>query len=406
MATLWRRTGAVLAVPSRTAAAALTALVTLFGYNVIQYVSLVFKTPRQLDFYVFWLAPRIGLAQGWAQMYNPGRFLPALAAQTGNWLPYLNPPVFAWLLLPLSLLPYELALALWNTLILACLVVTWRLTVPGATPTPTFPQGEGRLGTLPQRLVLLLAALALYPVMLGLALGQVTMLVLVAVALCYWLLRRDRPMMAGAVLALIVIKPQAAFLVPFALLAARRYRLCIGFALAIIPVAALSLLALGREGLGYWLASVAVNYNHPGYKFNSVAWILGPGVPAIAIGLGAVAATLYASRKTPFEDPELPIAAGLIGSLLVTPYVTVHDLTALVLAAWLVLRLDPPRWIKALLVAGYVPLFFANANFAHLPVLVLEAGFLASLVVLARARARTVTQPQPVADRWQPPLAS
>ena len=372
-------------------AATLTALLTLFGYNLIQYVGMVFQTPRQLDFFVFYLAPRIGLAQGWAQMYNPDRFLPALAAQTGNWLPYLNPPVFAWLLLPLSLLPYEVALVFWNILILLCLVVTWRLTAPG---------------TLPQRLLLLLAALGLYPVMLGLALGQVTMLVLVAVALCFWLLRRDRPLLAGVVLALIVIKPQAAFLVPVALLAARRYRLCIGFALAIIPIAALSVLALGREGIDYWLASVAVNYHHPGYKFNSVAWVLGPGVPAIAVGLGAVAATLYASRKAPFKDPELPIAAGLIGSLLVTPYITVHDLTALVLAAWLVLRLDPPRWIKALLVAGYVPLFLANANFAHLPVLVLEAGFLVSLVMLAMARARAVTQPQLVAGRSQPPLAS
>lgn len=391
MAPLWRRTAAALAASPRRTAVALAALVTLFGYNVIQYVSLVFKTPRQLDFYVFYLAPRIGLAQGWAQMYNPDRFLPALAAQTGNWLPYLNPPVFAWLILPLSLLPYELALAFWNTLILACLVLTWRLIVPG---------------TLPQRLALLLAALALYPVMLGLALGQVTMLVLAAVALAYRLLRLNRPLLAGLVLALIAIKPQAAFLVPLALLAARRYRLCVGFALAIIPIAALSLLALGRQGIDYWLASVAVNYNHPGYRFNSVAWILGPGVPAIAVGLGAVAATLYASWQAPFRNVELPIAAGLVGSLLVTPYVTVHDLTALVLAAWLTLRIDPPRSLKALLVAGYVPLFFANANFAHLPVLVLEGGFLLSLVALATVRGRTVTQPQPVADRSQPPTAA
>ena len=399
MAALWRKAGGSHSAPSLRTAAPVTVLLVLFAYNVIQYVTLVFQTPRQLDFYVFWLAPRIGLAQGWAQMYNPARFLPELVAQTGNWLPYLNPPVFAWLLLPLSLLPYGVALVIWNAFILGCLVVIWRVTVWRAAPTLTLSQrGRG--------ILLLLAALALYPVVLGLALGQVTMVVLLAVALCYWLMGRDRPLLAGLVLALIVIKPQAAFLVPIALLAARRYRVCLGFALAVIPMAALSLLAVGRQGIDYWLASVAVNYNHPGFKFNSVSWILGPGVPAIAVGLAAVAVTLYVSWKAPFKDVELPIAAGLIGSLLVTPYVTVHDLSALVLAAWLVLRLDPARWITALLVVGYVPLFLANANFAHLPVLLLEGAFLASLVTLARARAKTVRPQQNVAGRSQPRLAS
>jgi hypothetical protein len=309
--------------------------------------------------------------------------------------------VFAWLLLPLSLLPYAVALVIWNALILGCLVVIWRVTVWRTAPTPTL--------TLPQRgreIVLLLAALALYPVMLGLALGQVTMVVLASVALCYRLIRCDRPLLAGMVLALIVVKPQAAFLVPVALLASRRYRVCLGFAFAVIPMAAFSLLAVGRQGIDYWLASVAVNYNHPGFKFNSVSWILGPGVPAIAVGLAAVAATLYLSWRAPLRDIELPIAAGLIGSLLVTPYVTVHDLSALVLAAWLVLRLDPPRWITMLLVVGYLPLFLANANFAHLPVLVLECALLVSLVALARARAQAVRPRQSLAGRSQPRLAS
>src|SRR5207237_843570 len=166
MAALWRKAGGSHSAPSLRTAAPVTVLLVLFAYNLIQYVTLVFQTPRQLDFYVFWLAPRIGLAQGWAQMYNPARFLPELVAQTGNWLPYLNPPVFAWLLLPLSLLPYPVALVIWNALILGCLVVIWRVTVWRAAPTLTLSQ-RGR------EILLLLAALALYPVVLGLALGQV-----------------------------------------------------------------------------------------------------------------------------------------------------------------------------------------------------------------------------------------
>ena len=232
MAALWRKAAGSRSAPSLRTAAPVTVLLVLFAYNVIQYVTLVFQTPRQLDFYVFWLAPRIGLAQGWAQMYNPGRFLPELVAQTGNWLPYLNPPVFAWLLLPLSLLPYGVALVIWNAFILGCLVVIWRVTVWRAAPTLTLPDNLNR---------------ARY----GARFGPVG----TARALIGPRLRRGREI--------------------------------------------LLLLAVGRQGIDYWLASVAVNYNHPGFKFNSVSWILGPGVPAIAVGLAAVAVTLYVSWKAP-----------------------------------------------------------------------------------------------------------
>jgi hypothetical protein len=58
------------------------------------------------------------------------------------------------------------------------------------------------------------------------------------------------------------------------------------------------------------------------------------------------------------------------------------DLVALALAAWLVLRTDPPTWQRALLLAGYLELTFLVFVGAWLT-LALEGVWLASLLVLA-----------------------
>src|SRR5437879_3912067 len=234
---------------SQAQVAALAVVLVLFGYNVIQYFSFVIETPWQLDFSDFYFAARTGLAHGWAQMYNTAVSMPALYAATGNWFPFQHSPVLAWLLVPLSQLPYALALSIWNGFLFGCYVVCWRLCAPGSRE---------------RRLLLLVAGLGLYPVVLGLALGR---------------------------------------------LAAR-------------------------------------------------------------------------------GGPELPIAAGLSGSVLASPYLSVTDLSALLIAAWLVLRLDPPGWLKALMVVGYVPFFFANALFMHGPFLLLECAWLLALLVFAIKRRR------------------
>ena len=63
-----------------------------------------------------------------------------------------------------------------------------------------------------------------------------------------------------------------------------------------------------------------------------------------------------------------------------------HDLSALLIAAWLILRLDPPSWLKALMVVGYLPFFFANALFMHGPFLLLECAWLVALLAFAIQR--------------------
>ena len=358
---------------NRARAAALAVVLVLFGYDVIQYFSFVIQTPWQLDFSDFYFAARTGLSHGWAEMYNTTVSMPALYAATGNWFPFQHSPVLAWLLVPLSLLPYALALTIWDGFLFGCYLFCWRILAPGSI---------GR------RLLLLVAGLALYPVTLGLALGQPTVLVLAGVSASYWLLRRNRPLLAALALALIAVKPQSSFLVPFALLFAGRIRLFAGWAAISVGLAGLAVLALGQQGLQDWAHAISIAQHLPGIRFNSVGSVIGSGLLATAVSIAAAGIAMVIGRVAAREGPELPIAAGLSGSLLASPYLSVTDLAALLIAAWLVLRLDPPGWLKALMVVGYVPFFFANALFMHGPFLVLECAWLLALLVFAIKRRR------------------
>ena len=358
---------------NRARAAALAVVLVLFGYDVIQYFSFVIQTPWQLDFSDFYFAARTGLSHGWAEMYNTTVSMPALYAATGNWFPFQHSPVLAWLLVPLSLLPYALALTIWDGFLFGCYLFCWRILAPGSI---------GR------RLLLLVAGLALYPVVLGLALGQPTVLVLAGVSASYWLLRRNRPLLAALALALIAVKPQSSFLVPFALLFAGRIRLFAGWAAISIGLAGLAVLALGQQGLQDWAHAISIAQHLPGIRFNSVGSVIGSGLLATAVSVAAAGIAMVIGRLAAREGPELPIAAGLSGSLLASPYLSVTDLAALLIAAWLVLRLDPPGWLKALMVVGYVPFFFANALFMHGPFLALECAWLLALLVFAIKRRR------------------
>jgi glycosyltransferase involved in cell wall biosynthesis len=284
-------------------------------------------------------------------------------------MPYLNPPPVAWLVLPLTALPYPVALVSWTAFMAGAVVFAWRLVATG-----------GRLA----RFGILVASLGLYLVSMGIRLGQIVMLVMAAVALAWWLLHKQRPWVAGIALSVILLKPQAALLVPVVLLLSGYWRTVVSFALVVVPIAALSLLVMGPHGLSmWWYASSVVVYRVPGETLHGVSWIIGNRGIALLISGIALAMTLLAGWRGRRRDPTLPVAVGLAGSLLVAPYVQVYDLTALVLSAWLVLRLDPPAWIKGLMVAGYPVLEFANSAIGGPSVLLLEFVWLLALLMLS-----------------------
>jgi hypothetical protein len=317
----------------------------------------------QPDFYVYYLAAQIGRAHGWAAMYDPAVFLPPVTAAVGKPLPYLNPPELAWLVMPLSFLPYPLAAWIWTGLLVAAFVLAWHLSAPGRRMV---------------RLIHGLGAATLLPVFVGLLFGQVSLLVVAAVALSWWLLSSGRPWLAGLVLSALILKPQIAFLVPLALLLAGYWRVFLAWLAVSVPLAAVTLLATGAgifEQLSLSLHSVS---GVPGPIQSSLLRQLPLPVAALSIALVIGISTIILWRGRG-RGPSLPVAVGLIAGVLVSPYVNFYDLSALVLAAWLVLRTNPPPWQRAITLGMYLPLYCAPIW----PLLTLAClgGWLVSLAV-------------------------
>jgi len=244
---------------------------------------------------------------------------------------------------PLSLLPYSLAGWIWTGVLLAAFVLVWYVAAPGKGPL---------------RLIHGLGAAALLPVFVGVLFGQVSLVVVAAVALAWWLVLRGRPWLAGLALSALILKPQIAFLVPCALLVAGYGRVFLAWLAISVPLAIVTLLATGSGVFHYISQSLQLVSGVPGPIQSSLLRQL--PLPAAILGIVAVlglsAFILWRNRG---NGPSWPIAIGLLSSLLVSPYVNFYDLSALVLAAWLILRTNPPRWQWAVTIGMYLPLYGA-----------------------------------------------
>ncbi|TMD39565.1 MAG: glycosyltransferase [Chloroflexi bacterium] len=272
---------------------------------------------------------------------------------------------------------YPVALTIWSAAMFGALLLAWRILAPGS-----------RL----DRFAHLMATLGLYFVQMLLRLGQVVSLVMAAIAGCWWLIRHNKPLLAGMVLGVMVLKPQTALLVPLTLLVAGYRRVFVGWALVAVPLTIASLLAIGVQGIRNFEYASYIVYYLPKLTLVSVNWVF-PGVPAVAIGVIALGLTLSTAWRARRRGPELPIAVGLVGSTLVTPYLNVYDLTGLILSAWLALRVGLQPWQKVLLVICYVPLVFANADSWPVPTIAVRCAWLVALFALS-ARPRQMWLPR------------
>ncbi len=240
------------------------------------------------------------------------------------------PPFFLGLAALLALMPYALALALWQAATLA--LYLWAMCgFPG--PAKESPLAKDRLW--------LLLALAYPAVFINLGHGHNGFLPAALIAGALTQLDR-RPLLAGILIGLIAYKPQFGLLVPLVLGLSGRWRV---FFAAAATVAALALAVTLAFGVDVWTAffastkftrSVVLEQGGTGwYKIQSVfSWVRmwGGDIPLAYAIQGAVtlavAAALAWLWRTPASYP-LKAAALLIGTVLATPYVLDYDLMLL-----------------------------------------------------------------------------
>ncbi len=347
-----------------------TAAVLLAAFDLYQWVAAFASDHFHNDFTFYFAAARIGLNHGWHSIYDLGlqqAQLDAMRSRIGvaQLARFISPPPVAWLALPFTFLPYEVAYWLWSALLLVALGGTWYLAAPGA----------GRV-----RLIHLIAALGWIPVIYALQLGQPGIFVAFGVASSYALLRSGRPFLSGLALGAIVLKPQLAFLVPVALLVGGRFRAFAGAAVAIGTLALASAISVGMDGITAYqqrltfAASVAVN------RELTLAPYIGDltvtRVLQVAIAIWALALA-YRLRKRSAEWLYVP---ALVGGMAASPYLHIDDFVMLGLAGWLYLRIrERPAWSWAFVLS----MFIAIEGITVWGPVPLIAGELAALALLS-----------------------
>jgi len=314
-------------------------------YSLIRWVVAYVTVPVHDDVRYDYVAAQAGLRYGWSKIYNLdilGRLSAGFPAPQNTIHPggtFINPPLLAWLWAPLVAFTEPVAYLIWTIVSLLALVWAWYIAAPYL--------GLGRVA-------MLLAGIALWPVMEAFYFGQPTMLVLALVATGWWLMRRDRMIWAGVALALATtLKPQVVLMVPVCLLAAGRWRPLVSYALAGGVVAALSALSLGWGGLNDFWQTLQWIQTDSGHSFFTVAFLFGMGPLTYAVlAAQGVACVFVAWRRR--DDLDIVFALGLLGSLMVSFHLHQPDYSNLLLAAWLVLRGSPSLAHKTWLGVGFV----------------------------------------------------
>jgi len=295
--------------------------------------------PIGIDFHTYEAAARVGLHDGWSHIYDQD----LVAAEQKNLVPdqatqpFLSPPPVAWLAAALSSLPYWPAYDVWAAFafIALALALLWS------------SRERGLL-----RWVTVAAVLAPWWLLHAVHLGQVVPLVAAGVVLAWRLLRDRHNLFGDSALALLLLKPNTAILVPWALLVAGRYRMFLMLSAIGALVVVIAFVTMG-SGAGAYYGQVTGPLP-AGANFLTLEGAFGvSGVVATALRVLIIGITTWAAFRLR-ESPGLLIAVGVLGSLLVAPYLHGSDLCLLGVAAWLVWEERPAVAWRAPLAVGWM----------------------------------------------------
>jgi hypothetical protein len=355
------------------------------------------------DFAVFWSASYLALTESPLQAYDVARHIEVMASygplgiDRAIILPWLYPPTFLLVVLPLATLPLAVSYLLFVT----GSVYAYLRTVGGLLG------GEAML-----RRGAWLPVVASPAVLLSVILGQNSLLTasLAGGAVC--LLNR-RPVLAGVLIGMLAVKPQLALLIPVALIAGRHMRALASAVATAAAFAAVSVAICGWETIPAFLHSLAWARANL-MEGTSYGWYGMPSVLAAAqlaglshtaayavqglVALAAAAAVAYVWSRT--REATLCVAVLAAAALLATPYVRHYELTWLGIAvAGLVgdgLRHGlSGRELALFLVVWWLPVFEAANPVLGMPQIGPVVSALLVIVAVRRTMARTSTAPVP-----------
>jgi hypothetical protein len=332
--------------PRLPAAVVATAAVVLLAAYVALWAGVTTANIGTSDFTASYVGATLLREGHGAAMYDQSLQAPLHAAliaplQRGN-LPFVNPPVAAALVVPLTLLRLNAAYRLWQAAQLLMLVAAVVLALRAA-PWPARLHRSGVRGAAA------LAALAgTGTLSLGL-LAQWDGFSALGLAAAYALWRRDRGFAGGAVLAAsaAIAKPHLAIGLAALLLGWGERRVLAGAVVGLAAVMVASLAAVGPSGLGGFVGAV-VDDSHRwplasllGFTGLAGSWLGNGGAAellAAAGSLAAVGSCVVLGRRLARDRAALEpcLAAAALLSLVASPHLLSHDLVLLAPAlVWL-----------------------------------------------------------------------
>jgi hypothetical protein len=226
-------------------------------------------------------------------------------------------------------------------------------------------------------------------------------------------LLRPRPLLAGALLAGVGIKPQLAPLIPFALLFGGHWRALVGAALMAVVLVLATSLAFGMDAWADWLDTLGGHRIAAGRDVllqmmptvtSAVLLLGGASRLALLAQAAGVAAALLALWRVRRRDDTEARAVLPVATLLATPYAFHYDLPMVTGAVLAVIAarmaaagrfggVEFPLLVAAVAVPAILPAHVGAAS-AVLPVMF--AGVLWTLTQVRRGRAQTLpSRPAP-----------
>jgi hypothetical protein len=282
-----------------------------------------------IDFSVYWSAAEVALMHGPAAVFNQDLMMTVeRTVRTGKLFagtsgPWLYPPTFLIFLLPLGLVPLNLALTAFSLVGTTAYFRSMWAIVRGAGPLSLVP-------------------VAAFPgFWVALCYGQNSLLTAAAAAGALAVLP-TRPLLTGIFIGLLGVKPQLGLVFPLALICARQWRCFASAAGSSLLLWCVSAVALGTDMLPAWMHTVSW-FKHTWIEHNPDIWRGMPTIYAAARTAGASAQWAY-SLQAAVAVPacavtawlwrgaaryELKAAALCCCTLLVQPYLLYYDL------AWL-----------------------------------------------------------------------
>jgi Glycosyltransferase family 87 len=316
----------------------------------------------------------LGTSADFAQFYSAGSVVASgnaphlydLAKDSELLRQFTHPPFEAILYAPFAQLPYAMAFRLWTLLNLICLGALFFLL---RTYGPPFD--------LPSRLFFLAAVF--HPILAAVVQGQDSLLSLLFLTCAFFALKQNHDFTAGLWLGAALVKPQ--IVVPFAIFVAcwRRPKALTGLAVSALVLAGLSVLIFGPQVLiqfprmllhmndhaaasdFHLLPQAMINLR--GLFFVLLAKLVPQTVVnwiTLIVSLALIAWFGFPFRQRPFSD--LSACLALVVTLLVSFHLLIHDLSLILLPAFLFLnhlQTQEPGWppSKILRVAPF-PLLF------------------------------------------------